>query len=183
MADSLTEAGRPHLLVEDRVTEAICSVYGIESEKSTDPYCRIDRVFHTVSDDGSLVPVALVEIKHRSITYADWHWRYSGQGYMISSDKISNGIQLSGEQGVPFYVIAVFDGNASTGPGVARIKVTVAKDGGVLVPFNRFITHKGMQNSVNGGFKVDPVDMLPEDRMEILPEVTKLYIENSQRPI
>ncbi len=101
---------------------------------------------------------------------------------MISSDKIGNGIQLSGKQGVPFYVIAVFDGNASTGPVVARIKVTIAKDGGVIVPFNRFITHRGMQNSVNGGYKVDPVDMLPVDRMEILPEVTKLYIKNSQRP-
>ena len=182
--DSLTEAGKPHLKVEEDVTEAICQYYRIEAERDNDPGCRIDRFFYRRDEEGEGVykkPVGLIEIKHRNKgkgAVSDYleGGRWAKEGYLVSTDKIDHGITLSKKHKMPFGIVVVFEGNSpSDKPTVTHWKVTTRLNNTFTVPFKRVKERKTTQKSINGGVKSDLCDMIPTSQMEIMEEVSELY--------
>ena len=192
--DSQTEAGRPHIEVERMVSDALCEVYGLETDPPDNPQSVVDRVFYhkTIAPVQRYVsrstPSSIVEVKHRNkgpngdVTSFRPGGRYFTSGYIIDTKKINFGIKLSHHLAVPCFIVVALDGPQFPAPNDPSANVVVAwqithraDDGTMTVNFPRLCGERETQATVNGGRKVASVDYLPCDEMFILRDVTRAY--------
>jgi len=194
---------------EQRVADALCEAYELDAEESDDPNYPIDRVFYHSTRkilDKDLPPEdrareilqrkpsSIVEIKHRNRgRYGDVNsFLPNGtdyeNGYMIDTDKIDNGIHLSEENRVPFFVVVALDGpelSLRTAMGhdpdlsmnvIVTWRVTApTEDGSMTTLFPRLSGERETQRTVNGGRKMAKVDYLPCVEMIRLRDATTVY--------